>query len=100
VNNCLLNFVEYDDECVTASEMYSCGREKEPTIVNAIFNTEKGNATVVCAIIVKRHPKLTKISKTSSFFAQYDPPVPCLPFPRIPCQFTKSAPACVLSVKI
>jgi len=44
----LLFFLEYDDECVTASEIYSCGREKEPTIVNAIFNTEKGNATVVC----------------------------------------------------
>jgi hypothetical protein len=43
-----LCFLEYDDECVTASETYSCGREKEPGIVNVIFKTEKGNATVVC----------------------------------------------------
>ena len=39
--------LEFDDECVTASEMYSCGREKEPGLVNAIFNSEKGNATMV-----------------------------------------------------
>jgi hypothetical protein len=39
--------IEYDDECVTASEIYSCGREKEPDYVNSIFNTEKGNTTVV-----------------------------------------------------
>jgi hypothetical protein len=38
---------ENDDECVTASEIYSCGREKEPGIVGVIFNTEKGNATEV-----------------------------------------------------
>jgi hypothetical protein len=42
-----LSFVENDDECVTASEVYSCGREREPIIVNAILNSEKGNATVV-----------------------------------------------------
>jgi hypothetical protein len=40
-------FTGYDDECVTASEIYSCGREKEPSIVDVIFNSEKGNATVV-----------------------------------------------------
>jgi hypothetical protein len=40
-------FIEYDDECVTASEIYSCGRDREPGIVDAIFNSEKGNATVV-----------------------------------------------------
>jgi hypothetical protein len=40
-------YVENDDECVTAAETYSCGREKEPGIVDAIFNTEKGNATMV-----------------------------------------------------
>jgi hypothetical protein len=39
--------IEYDDECVTAAETYSCGREKEPGIVDLIFNTEKGNATIV-----------------------------------------------------
>jgi hypothetical protein len=38
--------IEYDDECVTASETYSCGRQKEPGIVDVIFNTEKGNATI------------------------------------------------------
>ena len=43
-------FVDNDDECVTASEIYSCGREKEPSIVNVIFNSEKGNATVVCIL--------------------------------------------------
>jgi hypothetical protein len=41
-------FSGYDDECVTAGEIYSCGRQKEPTVVDAIFSTEKGNATVVC----------------------------------------------------
>lgn len=40
-------FLGNDDECVTAAEIYSCGREKEPNIVDSIFNTEKGNATVV-----------------------------------------------------
>ena len=39
--------VEYDDECVTASEMYSCGREKEPGLVDIMFNAGKGNATLV-----------------------------------------------------
>jgi hypothetical protein len=43
--------IEHDDECVTAAETYSCGREKEPSIVNVIFNTEKGNATVVRIIL-------------------------------------------------
>jgi hypothetical protein len=45
----LINLIspEYDDECVTASEIYSCGRDKEPGIVDVIFNTEKGNTTVV-----------------------------------------------------
>lgn len=41
-------FLENDDECVTAAEVYSCGRQKEPLIVDAIFNTEKGNSTIVC----------------------------------------------------
>jgi hypothetical protein len=41
---------ENDDECVTASEIYSCGREKDPGVVDAIFNAEKGNATVVLNI--------------------------------------------------
>jgi len=36
-----------DDECDTAGEIYSCGRQKEPTMVDAIFNAEKGNATIV-----------------------------------------------------
>jgi hypothetical protein len=40
-------YVEFDDECVTASEMYSCGREKEPGLVDIMFNSGKGNATVV-----------------------------------------------------
>jgi hypothetical protein len=39
--------IEYDDECVTAAETYSCGRKKEPVIVDVIFNREKGNATIV-----------------------------------------------------
>jgi hypothetical protein len=43
----ILIFSGYDDECVTAGEIYACGRQKEPTIVDAIFSTEKGNATVV-----------------------------------------------------
>jgi hypothetical protein len=43
-------FKENDDDCVTAGEIYSCGKEKEPAIVNAIFNAEKGNTTVVCNI--------------------------------------------------
>jgi hypothetical protein len=38
---------EFDDECVTAAEMYSCGREKEPGLVDIMVNSEKGNATVV-----------------------------------------------------
>jgi hypothetical protein len=41
--------IEYDDECVTASEMYSCGREKEPGLVDIMFNSGKGNATLVYA---------------------------------------------------
>jgi hypothetical protein len=40
-------FTGHDDECVTAAEIYSCGRQKEPTVVDAIFSTEKGNGTVV-----------------------------------------------------
>jgi len=44
--------IEYDDECVTAAETYSCGREKEPGIVDLIFNTEKGNATIVRIALV------------------------------------------------
>jgi hypothetical protein len=40
-------YIEFDDECVTASEMYSCGREKEPGLVDIMFNSEKGNATFV-----------------------------------------------------
>ena len=43
--------VESDDECVTASEIYSCGREKEPGLVDAMFNSEKGNATLVHNIL-------------------------------------------------
>jgi hypothetical protein len=42
--------IEYDDECVTAAETYSCGRKKEPGIVDIIFNSEKGNTTIVIAI--------------------------------------------------
>jgi hypothetical protein len=40
-------FAGNSDECVTAGEIYSCGKDKEPTIVNAIFNAEKGNTTMV-----------------------------------------------------
>jgi hypothetical protein len=39
--------VEFDDECVTAAEVYACGREKEPGLVDIMFNAEKGNATIV-----------------------------------------------------
>jgi hypothetical protein len=45
IENCIC--LEYDDKCVTAAETYSCGREKEPGIVNLIFNTEKSNSTIV-----------------------------------------------------
>jgi hypothetical protein len=48
----LFDCKEYDDECVTASEIYSCGREKEPGIVDVIFNTEKGNSTIVSILCV------------------------------------------------
>lgn len=41
------SFLENDDDCVTAGDIYSCGKEKEPAIVDAIFNTEKGNGTMV-----------------------------------------------------
>jgi hypothetical protein len=47
----MCEIVESDDECVTASEMYSCGREKEPGLVDAMFNSEKGNATIVRNIL-------------------------------------------------
>jgi hypothetical protein len=50
IRRTLLTFLENEDECVTASEIYSCGREKEPNLVNAILTSEKGNATVVCNI--------------------------------------------------
>jgi hypothetical protein len=46
LNICIVS-IENDDECVTAAETYSCGRDKEPGILDVIFNTEKGNATVV-----------------------------------------------------
>jgi hypothetical protein len=46
-NEMMHHCVEYDDECVTAAEMYSCGREKEPGLVDIMLNSEKGNATVV-----------------------------------------------------
>jgi hypothetical protein len=36
-----------DDECDTAAEIYSCGRQKEPLIVDAIISTNKGNGSVV-----------------------------------------------------
>jgi hypothetical protein len=88
--------IEYDDECVTAAETYSCGREKEPGIVDVIFNSEKGNATIVNHLPAL-YEYLGKISLLKIFF-QYDPPVPCVPFRRIPCQFTKRAPPCVLNV--
>jgi hypothetical protein len=40
-------FTEFADECVTAAEVYSCGKQKEPTIVNTIFTESKGNNTIV-----------------------------------------------------
>jgi len=45
---------EMDDECTTAAEMYACGKEKEPAIVDAIFGSSKGNATVVCVLLLLR----------------------------------------------
>jgi hypothetical protein len=36
-----------EDDCVTAGDIYSCGKEKEPAIVKTIFNAEKGNVTLV-----------------------------------------------------
>jgi len=36
-----------EDECKTAAEIYACGKEKEPAIVNAIFGSSKGNGTIV-----------------------------------------------------
>jgi len=38
---------ETDDECKTAAEIYACSKEKEPAIVDAIFDSSKGNSTVV-----------------------------------------------------
>jgi hypothetical protein len=42
-----ITFSELDDECDTAAEIYSCGRQKEPLIVDAIISTGKGNGSVV-----------------------------------------------------
>jgi hypothetical protein len=88
---------EYDDECVTASEIYSCGREKEAGIVDVIFNAEKGNATVVRTGGYTPYQGVFIVQFNLISF-QYNPPLPCVPFPRIPCQFTKMSPPCVLNV--
>jgi len=39
--------LETDDDCTTASEIYSCGKEKEPAIVGAILSSAQGNSTIV-----------------------------------------------------
>jgi hypothetical protein len=44
---CKPKFKGFDDGCITAAEVYSCGKQKEPTIVNAIFTKSKGNFTNV-----------------------------------------------------
>jgi hypothetical protein len=43
----IIQISELDDECDTAAEIYSCGRQKEPLIVDAIISTNKGNGSVV-----------------------------------------------------
>jgi hypothetical protein len=45
--NVWIHLLEFADECVTAAEVYSCGKQKEPTIVNAIFTESTGNGTYV-----------------------------------------------------
>lgn len=39
--------LEQEDDCDTAGEIYACGRQKEPIIVDAIISSEKGNSTIV-----------------------------------------------------
>jgi hypothetical protein len=45
-------FAEFDDECVTASEMYACGREREPGLVDFMFNSKKVVTSVVRTVKV------------------------------------------------
>jgi hypothetical protein len=37
----------YDDECVTAAEMYACGKEKSPAVVGSLLTAKTGNLTYV-----------------------------------------------------
>jgi len=55
-----------EDECKTAAEMYACGKEKEPAIVDAIFDSAKGNGTVV---IFELNYKIKRGRNWCSFFS-------------------------------
>jgi hypothetical protein len=35
------------DECDSASAIYQCGRDKEPTVTNELLTKASGNSTVV-----------------------------------------------------
>jgi hypothetical protein len=37
----------YDDECVTAAEIYACGKEKSPSVVSSLLTAKTGNITYV-----------------------------------------------------
>jgi hypothetical protein len=44
---------EYDDECTTAAEMYSCGRKGSPVTMTNLVNSLKGDATIVTKCILE-----------------------------------------------
>jgi hypothetical protein len=69
-------YIEHNDECVTAAEIYKCGQKEAPNLTSEIFNIEKGNSTVVCnikienvyyKILVHSTPTLHTIPKEMSF---------------------------------
>ncbi|XP_059474381.1 uncharacterized protein LOC132196029 [Neocloeon triangulifer] len=56
------NSKRYSDECVTAANIYQCGRENDPMVTNAIFSSKLGNNTI------------------------YKPPTPCIGTPFRKCR--------------
>jgi len=42
----------YDDECVTAAELYGCGRQNSPVTATSIVNSLKGDAAVVSLLLI------------------------------------------------
>jgi len=54
--------LEKEDECETASEIYQCGRDANLPIMDQIYTTEKGNATVVCFISTDCRAVAIKVS--------------------------------------